>query len=325
MQVDSRDIWTSVIKQTRSLSDLAALKASNKLSSSLVHARPVEWIKERFHALSIDWLWNWLLLQPIAVSGSFILQCLLDEHWSSDIDLFFMYDASIEGHNQTSNPIPPGNATLIMKYELVDLLLKHGFTTDTRLVDGAGNTYALNKFYSSKYTRDDGTSKLSSLSCLLANKLTIDIIQLKSHDLLDSTLISEISNSFDFDFCKNILLRGKLTMLHPESVITRSCVYSPTRMLNIYVRGGQPNQLNQLLIMYYSCKLGPRYTKYTNRKFTIRVTAVEKQALSAAMQTLPPICPNDLMYLFIYGMFQGLNYGVILQQINAYIAGLEVV
>ena len=123
------------------------------------------------------------------ISGSLILQCILDEHWNSDIDIYIygMNDFKINDLKIFEKKINKVNESDAKKIDFFDYL--------------------------------KSSKNINKLIKFKLNGVPIDLIFInKPHQ-------DYFKENFDFDFCKNYFDGNQLTILNCDSIINKTCFY----------------------------------------------------------------------------------------------------
>jgi hypothetical protein len=119
------------------------------------------------------------------ISGSFILQCIIGEKWSSDIDIYVK-------KNSTSRNLKKIYLDFNSSMNKIELI--------------------------NDYLRDDKNDDFNfGLQKLLLNDVNVDLI------FINEDCGHFINNQFDFDFCKNYYDGRELYIYNIESIINRYC------------------------------------------------------------------------------------------------------
>ena len=134
------------------------------------------------------------------ISGSFILQCILDEYWSSDLDVYI---------NSTLH----GNAFFHDLYNKFDSD-KNKVTLLHDYIYQHDNLIKNDKF-------DFGLQKL------LINNVNMDLIFIKDD------YETFIYNKFDFDFCKNFYDGNELHIYDINTINNKKCYVKSTKFFKI--------------------------------------------------------------------------------------------
>lgn len=167
------------------------------------------------------------------VSGSFILQCLYNMEWPSDIDVYCM---SEDTYLPNLNKSPLG-------------FIK--FLKDATLVE-PGSSYELMHFYQRMYTQNN-----VMINHIMVNPTPID-------DLHHDTIFKFV-DLFDLDFCKVIYDGKKLYIKNLDSLFSRSSVLNVK--MDIYIKKAMLKE-NQDKV--YG-RLLQRVIKYKSRGFKIEI------------------------------------------------------
>lgn len=231
---------TDFLKEFNPLT-LHKLRLTNKLFSKtitneIIHESILREINRRLTIIFDDKLYEFkcLLSETKAViSGSFIIQCMLDEYYeNSDIDIYF--------------PINNNKSYLTKRdfnyYEIEKFLWK---TMNFKVKE----SYADISRY--KSDQSDGKINIKWVRTYITSRNDIQVIQVKidnNHDLMKDF----INDTFDFDFCKNLYY-----------------VNNKKEYINIFKMNDVFNKIGNFELKHRLGSMIQRYKKYTERGFNI--------------------------------------------------------
>lgn len=134
------------------------------------------------------------------ISGSFIIQCLLNEDWNTDIDIFVPMKGNIISKTPSDNPT-----------SLVDSFLNERFTFKDYIPANRYNNFIDNKI---KWVRSFG-----SISEMNTNKIDFQVILV---DIEKDEMKDFILQNFDFDIIKNTYLRNEIKIYNYEDIFSKT-------------------------------------------------------------------------------------------------------
>jgi hypothetical protein len=175
------------------------------------------------------------------ISGSFIIQCILNENWHSDIDIFFPTINNVESKCEGGNP-----AYAIENFLYYDMKLQWNDGEDP-------NSY--------KDEVDKTLINFVRSYQLLKPKNIIQVIQVN----IDNNYVRQkqyIHDTFDFDICKNIYFiddkRDNLSILKLTNILNKIGEFNVSKTTGSSIK---------------------RYHKYINRGFNLRVDTMTRDKI----------------------------------------------
>jgi hypothetical protein len=191
------------------------------------------------------------------ISGSMILQILLDEEWDgSDIDI---YTISYEKLIDELLRIEPIDKALINN----DIPI--GYLTEEELVIRDQCRAIKNKASSFYKYENKNPIKLGKISTFnYSDKLKIQIIEIQDENILDFSeyMNKYVCRTYDFDFCKNMYDGFNVFIHDRKSILNKTCdlknIQLPTcrleRIIKYNKRGFTINSVNEYYTRFLTCE-----------------------------------------------------------------------
>lgn len=186
-----------------------------------IYQRTILEIRKRLKEIfqdNLDEFLNLLQQTGAIISGSFILQCILNEYWESDIDIYFPIQDNEIKETPSQNPTSEIDDFLYKsRMQMTGYFAANRYGSDVDLkIKWIRNYKKLDedKFYKSyKHFSRSEIEKMGE-----NNKYTFQTILV---DINKSEMQNFIVNTFDFDICKNIFDGNTLYIHNIKDIVER--------------------------------------------------------------------------------------------------------
>ena len=191
-----------------------------------------------------------LILKDSFIAGSFILQCILNEYWESDIDIFVPYrDLREHAFGDAVYTFTP----------IEDFLYNIGYDGHEDIPIYVGKDEIKTHDYIKRVRND--------------TKINKPLIQIIS---IDTDQSDEFINQWtDFDICKNLYINGKLIIGHISSILNKTCDFNCTCLLEQSITRYHKYQKRGFNIIKSKLNKFMTYDQYNHKIITSDLTKVQ--------------------------------------------------
>ena len=212
-KLSCKDIW-NLLKVTE-------YKSTKTKLQELLHPRCILEIKKRLKKVlgeSYDEFVSVLSRTGAVISGSFIVQCLLNEDWNTDIDIFVPMIGNKIGKTDSNNPTTEVDDLLFQKFHMVDYQAgnRYGHDIDDEKIQWV-RTFSKTQVY-----RRDVHGRFERIIDVQREKsgynFQVVLVNIEKEKLCDF-----IIENFDFDIVKNTytFFDNKLKILKLQEIFDK--------------------------------------------------------------------------------------------------------